>query len=77
MALCGCRLTAPPDSVIPAAAKLAILVIEPGKAALDIPVQAAPAAEERTSSFDFLTEEPEIYTDSDILLGRVNPRFRK
>lgn len=70
-------LRLPPDCLIPAAARLAILLVEPGKPALDVQPSPSPAAEERVSSFDFLADEPEIYSDSDILLGRVNPRFRK
>lgn len=35
------------------------------------------ALAEQSGAFDFLKEEPEIYSDSDILPGRENPRFRK
>lgn len=35
------------------------------------------ALAEQSGAFDFLKEEPEIYSDADILPGRNNPRFRK
>lgn len=30
---------------------------------------------ERSGSFDFLVEEPELYTDADVIPGRTNPDF--
>jgi hypothetical protein len=35
------------------------------------------ALAEQSGSFGFLKEEPEIYSDSDILPGRENPGFRR
>lgn len=35
------------------------------------------ALAEQSGSFEFLREEPEVYSDRDILPGRANPRFRR
>ena len=32
---------------------------------------------EASGAFDFLKDEPEIYSDRDILPGRENPQFRR
>ena len=68
-----------PSSVsLPRDARLAVLVFS----AADHKPEAWSSASisalaEQSGTFDFLKEEPEIYSDSDILPGRANPRFRK
>ncbi|MGA2662434.1 MAG: hypothetical protein ABSH34_33555 [Verrucomicrobiota bacterium] len=66
-------LKLPAGVSLPARTRLAVLALEP-----DDPsgVQIAGLAE-ASGAFDFLQEEPELYSDRDILPGRVNPRFRK
>ena len=68
-----------PSSVsLPRDARLAVLVFS---AADHKPEEWSSASisalAEQSGTFDFLKEEPEIYSDSDILPGRANPRFRK
>jgi hypothetical protein len=58
---------------LPAHFRLAVLVLEPEEAS---GVQISSLAEV-SGAFDFLKEEPEIYSDRDLLPGRTNPRFRK
>jgi hypothetical protein len=66
-------LKLPAGVALPARARLAVLVLEPEEPS---GMQIAPLAE-ASGAFDFLKEEPEVYSDSDILPGRTNPRFRK
>jgi hypothetical protein len=58
---------------LPAQTRLAVLALdatEPGGAQIANLAGASGA-------FDFLREEPDVYSDRDILPGRENPRFRK
>lgn len=58
---------------LPTRAKLAVLVLEP-----DEPGGAQVANLAAVSgAFDFLQEEPELYSDRDLLPERINPQFRK
>lgn len=66
-------LKLPPGVSLPARTRLAVLALEPGDLS---GIQIASLAE-TSGAFDFLREEPEIYSDLDILPGRANPRFRK
>jgi len=63
---------------LPARARLAVLVFESSEIGLEESDGAALSKlAEQSGAFDFLKEEPEIYSDFDILPGRENPRFRK
>jgi hypothetical protein len=66
-------LKLPSGVSLPPRARLAVLVLEPEEPA---GMQIAGLAE-ASGAFDCLKEEPEVYSDSDILPGRRNPRFRK
>jgi predicted DNA-binding antitoxin AbrB/MazE fold protein len=66
-------LKLPAGFSLPSQAKLAVLVLDPDE---QTGVQIAGLAE-ASGTFDFLKDEPEIYSDRDILPGRANPRFRK
>jgi len=61
------------DVSLPAHTRLAVLALasdDPGG------VQIARLAE-ASGAFDFLKEEPDLYSDGDILPGRANPQFQK
>lgn len=64
-------LKLPAGVSLPARTRLAVLALEP-----DDPggAQIARLAE-ASGAFDFLKEEPDLYSDADLLPGRVNPRF--
>jgi hypothetical protein len=66
-------LKLPAGVSLPARTGLAVLALEPEDLG---GIQIAGLAE-ASGAFDFLKEEPDLYSDSDILPGRVNPRFRK
>ena len=51
-------------------ARLAVLVLEDDETGAEIPTLA-----EAGGAFDFLKEEPELYSDADLLPNRRNPRF--
>jgi hypothetical protein len=58
---------------LPAKTRLAVLALD-----ADDPSGAQIASlAESSGAFDFLREEPDLYSDRDILPGRENPRFRK
>jgi len=61
-------LRLPRNVQLPPRARLAVLVLEGGDAGLETLADAGGA-------FDFLREEPDLYSDSDVLPGRQNPRF--
>ncbi len=71
-------LKLPAGVSLPGDARLAVLVF---RAADRKPEEwssdSIAALAEQSGAFDFLKEEPEIYSDADILPGRENPRFRK
>ena len=63
---------------LPSHARLAILVLDPSAGRSDeLSGPLISGMAEQSRAFDFLNEEPEIYSDRDILPGRVNPHFRK
>jgi len=63
---------------LPLRARLAVLVLEPADSKLEeVSSAMISGLAEQSGAFDFLKEEPEIYTDADILPGRENLRFRK
>ncbi len=71
-------LKLPSDVHLPLHARLAILVLGPSESNSDeVSSEFISALAEQSGTFDFLKEEPEIYSDRDILPGRENPRFRK
>ncbi len=71
-------LKLPPGATIPPDARLAVLVFEPSKSQTDdVNGESISRLAQQSGTFDFLKEEPEIYSDSDILPGRENPEFRK
>lgn len=60
-----------PESVeLPAHAHLAVLAFDEGENGFDLATLA-----DAGGAFDFLREEPELYSDADVLPGRRNPRF--
>jgi hypothetical protein len=71
-------LKLPPAISLPSQARLAVLVLGPSES---VPDDLSGALISRLAqeggAFDFLNDEPEIYSDLDILPGRENPRFRK
>jgi hypothetical protein len=66
-------LKLPPGVSVPSHARLAVLVLEADEPSASQISRIA----EASGAFDSLKEEPEIYSDRDILPGRANPRFRK
>jgi hypothetical protein len=63
---------------LPSQARLAVLVLEPSESkSEEVSSAMISALAEQSGAFDFLKEEPEIYSDADILPGRENPLFRK
>lgn len=71
-------LKLPPDTILPADARLAILVLDddlhPND---DIDTPEFTRMVLTNPAYDFLYDEPDIYTDDDILPGRENPNFRR
>ena len=71
-------LKLPPGVALPSKARLAVLFFEPPeKMPDDLGGALVSQLAQQSGAFDFLKEEPEIYSDRDILPGRENPRFRK
>ena len=68
-------LKLPSGASLPSQVRLAVLVFEPSEPQPDGLMISELA--QQSGAFDFLNEEPEIYSDADILPGRENPRFRK
>jgi hypothetical protein len=66
----GGVLRLPKDFQLPPCAPLAVLVLEDGESNSELLTIA-----DAGGAFDFLREEPEIYSDADILPGRRKPRF--
>jgi hypothetical protein len=62
----------PKDAQLPAHARLAVLSLEEGETNADLQALA-----DTGGAFDFLHEEPDLYSDADILPARRNPRFRE
>ncbi|MBI4024032.1 MAG: hypothetical protein HY360_03570 [Verrucomicrobia bacterium] len=60
-----------PDGIqLPPSVRLAVLVLEDDQSSSDIRTLA-----DAGGAFDFLREEPELYSDADIVRDRRNPRF--
>lgn len=59
------------DTHLPPNSHLAVIVIEENET-----VQDAAKMAEAGGAFDFLKDEPELYSDSDILPERRNPLFK-
>lgn len=60
-----------PEGVqLPPTAHLAVLVVDESEANADLRTLA-----DAGGAFDFLREEPELYSDADVLPDRRNPRF--
>jgi hypothetical protein len=71
-------LKLPSIASLPSHARLAVLVFEPSETQPEEMSSASIAGlAAQSGAFDMLKEEPEIYSDSDILPGRENPQFRK
>ncbi len=51
-------------------AHLVVLALDEGETGADLPTLA-----DAGGAFDFLSEEPELYSDADVLPDRRNPRF--
>jgi len=66
----GGVLRLPKDIHLPPGAHLAVLVLDEDETNSDLQTLA-----DAGGAFDFLREEPELYSDADILPGRRNPRF--
>jgi hypothetical protein len=64
----GGLLRLPPGVLLPPNAHLAVLALEEGDAEWT-------ALADAGGAFDFLREEPELYSDADIPPHRRNPRF--
>jgi hypothetical protein len=63
-------LRVPSGTHIPPTARLAVIVLEGKETAPELDVIA-----DAGGAFDFLREEPEQYSDADVLPNRRNPRF--
>ena len=63
-------LRLPKDIQLPPSAHLAVLALEEGETNADLQTLANAGG-----AFDFLREEPELYSDADILPGRRHPRL--
>jgi hypothetical protein len=59
-----------PQVHLPPKARLAVLVIEGDHPDLEVETLA-----DAGGAFDFLHEEPDLYSDADVLPERRNPRF--
>jgi hypothetical protein len=66
----GGLLALPTGAKLPPRAHLAVLVIEDREDSAELQTLA-----DAGGAFDFLREEPELYSDADVLPGRKNPRF--
>ncbi len=62
-------LRVPKGARIPPKSRLAVILDE-GEAVSDMHVMA-----DAGGAFDFLREEPDLYSDADVLPKRLNPRF--
>lgn len=67
-------LKLPARSSLPAEARLAVIVFEPRD---DLSGAVVAGLAQLSGTFDFLSGEPDIYSDADILPGRKNPQFRR
>jgi len=59
------------DFQLPANAHLAVIALEEHETFLGLPVPP-----DASSFFAFLNEEPELYSDVDVIPGRRNPAFK-
>jgi hypothetical protein len=63
-------LRMPKGACLSPTSRLAVIVLEGDETATELHLMA-----EGGGAFDFLREEPDLYTDADILPDRNNPRF--
>ena len=63
-------LRLPSGVQLPPEAHLAVIVLDRADTDLDFHTMA-----DAGGAFDFLREEPELYSDADILPGKANPHF--
>lgn len=71
-------LKLPTGVALPPDARLAVLVFGPADhKPEEWSSTSIFALAEQSGTFEFLKEEPEIYSDADIVPGRENPRFRR
>ena len=63
-------LRLPNQASIPVGSRLAVIVLEKDDLDADLQVLA-----DAGGAFGFLREEPDLYSDADVLPGRQNPRF--
>jgi hypothetical protein len=69
--ICDGVLRLPDETRLPPNSHLAVIVIGDNEAGLDVAKMA-----EAGGGFDFLSDEPELYSDADILPERRNLRFK-
>jgi len=62
---------------LPSQVRLAVLVFDPSEGVDELSAASISTLAEQSGAFGFLKEEPEIYSDQDILPGRENPGFGK
>ena len=66
----GGLLALPAELKLPPRAHLAVLVVEEDESTAELQTLA-----DAGGAFDFLREEPDLYSDTDVLPSRKNPRF--
>jgi hypothetical protein len=71
------RLRISPECSLPAGTKLAVFALDPGSDSEDISSKEIARWAEAGGSFDFLKDEPDLYSDEDIEPGQRNPDFRR
>ena len=69
-------LRLPPDVSLPPRTRLVILAVTEEELSNAPDSREIAKLMELSGALDFLHDEPDIYTDEDILPGRRNPRFR-
>jgi hypothetical protein len=68
--ICDGVLRLPDETRLPPKSHLAVIVIDDQDAVSEFHKMA-----EAGGAFDFLREEPDLYSDADVLPGRRNPHF--
>jgi len=63
-------LRIPKDAQVPPKARLAVILLDEQDTISELHIMA-----DAGGSFDFLREEPDLYSDADVLPERRNPRF--
>ena len=70
-------LRLPPNVSLPPHTRLVILAVTEDELQNDPDSRDIARLMELSGALDFLRDEPDIYSDDDILPGRRNPRFRE